>query len=345
MPDLCFELAEAPIGQHLFLQHCSSGSKRRGAGWEVMSSSGQSVAMPAAPRQATPHGASQLNKRLHAVRSSQHLAEPSTSSSPDTEAGPSQGFGGVLSAVKHHVPRLAAAVGDMLQPQGDTFNDHCVDQRVVNILTCAPFFAVGAHMLRRHKTPEGRNYAYSMLAVGGAATAYHISSGMPRRVFRKLDYYSIAVSSVFMMKALWPQKTWLKHGLRFTTLAIPFKPFVVSTAHTLAMQAEFARQAAKHKSIRPHFKLHTAAAAASAVAFALEDVLLERGFGHVHGIWHCLAAFGVATTGALVEHKEQLRLGLAAGGKGPGKTGMNLACHDSVGSLESLGVMKLKAEL
>ena len=187
---------------------------------------------------------------------------------------------------------------------------------------------------RRHQTFEGKQYAASMLAVGVAATAYHVSSGAPRRLFRKLDYYSIAASSSFMMKALWPHRPWVRHSVTAISLAIPFKPFVISLGHTLAMQAEYARQALRHEAVRPHFCMHTAAAAAGIVAFAVEDVLAERGFGHVHGLWHCLAAAGVATTGALVEHKERLRMDAAAAGTPKLRI---RAFHDSVASLDALG--------
>jgi hypothetical protein len=246
----------------------------------------------------------------------------------------------LLTGLTMHIPRLAASVGSMLQPQGDTHNDDTTGQRIVNIATSLPFFAIGANMLRKHRTPEGREYAYSMLAVGAAATLYHASSGKLRRIARKLDYWTIAASSTCMMKALFPEKPWIRRSLSASLLAVPFKPFVISTAHTVAMQAEFARQAVEHKSMRPHFKYHAAAALSGAVAFAVEDVLLERGMGHVHAIWHLLSAAAVATTGALVEHKEALRLCPVGSSAGSGLSTPVIKglrpCHDSVASFTGM---------
>jgi hypothetical protein len=137
------------------------------------------------------------------------------------------------------------------------------------------------------------------------------------------------------MKALWPDRKLLHHALHLSALAIPFKPFVLSTAHTLVMQAEFARQASAHAAVRPKLGRHLAAAAVGTAMFALEDVLAERGFGHVHALWHCLACASVASTGSLVRHKEQLRLAAGAGGGGGVKAALR-PCHDSVSSLRSL---------
>ena len=191
-------------------------------------------------------------------------------------------------------------------------------------------------MMRRYRTPEGREYGYSMIAVGAAATLYHASSGKLRRVARKLDYWTIAASSTCMMKALFPETPWIRRSLSASLLAVPFKPFVISTAHTVVMQAEFARQAATHKSVRPHFQRHAAAAFAGALAFAVEDALLEKGVDHVHAIWHLLSAAAVASTGSLVEHKESLRLDSVPGPMAtPVLKGLR-PCHDSVASFSGM---------
>lgn len=298
------------------------------------------LAAPSHPHRPQPahHGAMLLNQRLHLVKSPTDLGAWGASTRTQQQQQPSEGRNGVISALQEHVPRLAMSIGSKLHPQGDNaHNDDKFDQRLVNVVTSLPFLAVGANMLRRHQTPEGRQYAASMLSVGVVATAYHASSGQTRKILRKLDYWGIAASSSFMVKALWPHKRWLRHTLAVSSLAIPFNPLAVSTVHALVMQTEFARQAVKHKHVQSHFKLHAATAALGALAFAVEDVLLERGFGHAHGIWHCLAAAGVATTGSLIEHKEGLRL--QASDIASSKIRMR-SCHDSAVSLDSLAGRK-----
>lgn len=329
--NLVFELAEASLASHAMVLHqCAkhSPAQARTRGGDVAPSPPSPVSMqPYHPRP----GAAQLNTRLKSMDAPVHHLE---AWQEGEEAGSSSGSS-ILAGLQTHIPRLAASVGNLMQPQGDTRNDDCADQRFVNIVTSLPFLAVGVNMLKKHRSPEGREYAATMLAVGAAATLYHASSGKLRRICRKLDYWTIAVSSASMVKALHPNNPWIRRSISASLLAVPFKPFAVSAAHTLVMQAEFARQAAAHKSMRPHFQMHAAAAAAGAVAFAVEDVLLDRGFGHVHAIWHLLAAAGVASTGPLVEHKERQRMGGDIGGPPPLN---NLRpVHDSVASLDALG--------
>ena len=329
--NLVFELAEAPLASHAMVLHqCSKhgNPQVRARGGDTSLSAPLPISLqPYHPRP----GAVQLNTRLKPMDAPTHHLE---SWQDGEDAGASSGSK-ILTGLQTHIPRFAASMGNLLQPQGDTHNDDSSDQRIVNIVTSLPFLAVGANMLRKHRTPEGREYAASMLAVGAAATLYHASSGKLRRICRKLDYWTIAVSSASMVKALYPEKPWLRRSISASLLAVPFKPFAVSAAHTLAMQVEFARQASAHAAIRPHFKKHVVAAAAGAVAFAVEDVLLDKGFGHVHAIWHLLAAAGVASTGPLVEHKERLRLDGDFGGTAAIKHLRPV--HDSVASLNALG--------
>lgn len=333
MSNLVFELSELP-GQSMVVHHLSNPgqaqSRARVADAAALGSPHLALHPHPHPSRAGP-GAAQLNAQLRSLSAPDHIFEARASG----DAAPADE---VTSPLLTRLPRLAASMGSLLQPQGDTRNDDAPDHRAFNIATSLPFLAVGASMLRRHRTPEGREYAVSMLAVGAAATLYHASSGRIRRIARKLDYWTIAAASASMVKALHPHNPWLRRSVSASLLAVPFKPFAVSAAHTFAMQAEFARQAAAHEGMRGAFKLHAAAAAAGGLAFAVEDALLDRGYGHVHGLWHLLAAAGVATTGALVEHKERLRLD--GGGKPPGAGLAPLKglrpCHDSVASFGGL---------
>jgi len=183
-------------------------------------------------------------------------------------------------------------------------------QRVLNVVTSLPFFAVGIIMRRRLSSPEGKAYGNSMIAVGAAATMYHATSGSLRTLARKFDYYAIAHASGKMARAIWPQSTTVKNLEKASWLVTPFKPFFVSTGYALAMQAEFLRLGTKDDSLKPHLFGHGITAAAGIFAFSMEEILDEHiGFKHMHSLWHCLSAYGVYTVGKLVEYKEESRFG------------------------------------
>lgn len=211
-----------------------------------------------------------------------------------------------------HDKIIAAGVciRDRIQPQGDCPNDDSVGQRVLNVVTSLPFFAVGMIMKRRLSSPEGKAYGNSMLLVGAAATMYHATSGRLRTLARKFDYYAIAHASGKMTRALWPHSKTVKYIENASWFATPFKPFFVSTAYALAMQTEFLRLGTKDDSLKPHLFGHGITAAAGIFAFSMEEALDEHaGFKHMHSLWHCLSAYGVYTVGKLIEYKEASRFG------------------------------------
>ncbi|KAG7667158.1 hypothetical protein NADE_003044 [Nannochloris sp. 'desiccata'] len=342
--NLVFEVAEAGLpNQAMVLHNCAkyitSNQQARARGVNEASYQLTPAIPQPYPSSSTRHGAAQLNKQLKSMDAPTHHLQSWHDADEEATAFTSD-QSSLLTGLQLHIPRLAASVGSMMQPQGDTHNDDTTGQRLINIATSLPFFAIGANMLRRYRTPEGREYGYSILAVGAAATLYHASSGKLRRIARKLDYWTIAASSTCMMKALFPEKPWIRRSLSASLLAVPFKPFAISTAHTVAMQAEFARQAVEHEYMRPYFKYHAVAALTGVAAFAVEDILLERGMGHVHALWHLLSAAAVASTGALVEHKETLRIGRVDTITGDGLStpvinGLR-PCHDSVASFTGM---------
>jgi hypothetical protein len=147
--------------------------------------------MPALVRPHRPGAATHFSNHLRPVEAVDLLG--STHQTRET------GALSAASADRPWFPRLAAAVGSVLQPQGDTHNDNDPTQRLLNVLTSLPFLAVGANELRKRRTPEGRTHAMSLLAVGTVATAYHASSGESRLLWRKLDYWTIGVSSALMV--------------------------------------------------------------------------------------------------------------------------------------------------
>ena len=238
------------------------------------------------------------------------------------------------SSTASFVDRIAGAavsIRDNIQPQGDVHNDDTLTQRALNVVTSLPIIAIGYHLRKKVTSPEGISYANSMVAVGAAATAYHCSWGRFRTtVARKLDYYAISYSSAKLVRALWPGEV-TKKAERVMHCVTPFRPFWVSTACALAMQAEFVRLGVKNEALRPALRAHGAAAAISGGAFACEDVLAEHPRAgaagkHMHSLWHLASAYGLWTVGALVKHKEQMRA-FASGGS---------VLYDSAASLQDL---------
>jgi len=232
---------------------------------------------------------------------------------------------------KDRLAGAAVSIRDNIQPQGDVHNDDTLTQRALNVVTSLPIIAIGYHLRKKVTSPEGISYANSMVAVGAAATAYHCSWGRFRTtVARKLDYYAISYNCAKLVRVLWPGEA-TKKAERVMLCVTPFRPFWVSTACALAMQAEFVRLGVKNEALRPALRAHGAAAAISGVAFACEDVLAEHPRAgaagkHMHSLWHLAAAYGLWTVGALVKHKEQMRA-FASGGS---------VLYDSAASLRDL---------
>lgn len=225
------------------------------------------------------------------------------------------------------VASSAVSIRDHLQPQGDVHNDDTLTQRVLNIVTSLPIVALGWGLRGKLSSAEGRSYANSLVAVGVAATAYHCSWGKLRRTTRKADYWAISYSSGKLVRALWPGETTKKLETLMHCM-IPFRPFWVSTACALAMQAEFVRLGVKNEALRLPLKKHLGAAAFSGAAFGCEDVLAEKAgwIGrHTHSLWHLASAYGLKTVFDLVEYKEQMRGSLQTS-----------RVHDSAGSLYNL---------
>lgn len=60
---------------------------------------------------------------------------------------------------------------------------------------------------RERSSAEGVQFGASLLAVGVAATAYHVSSGRLRKHLRKLDYWSISLCTTAAVRAALPAKS------------------------------------------------------------------------------------------------------------------------------------------
>ena len=60
---------------------------------------------------------------------------------------------------------------------------------------------------RERSSAEGVQFGASLLGVGIAATAYHVSSGRLRKHLRKLDYWSISLCTTAAVRAALPAKS------------------------------------------------------------------------------------------------------------------------------------------
>jgi hypothetical protein len=147
-------------------------------------------------------------------------------------------------------------------------------------------------------------------------------------------------SSPVQTKALFADSPPLRRAASLSLLAVPFRPFAVSTANTVLMQAEFARQAAAHKAVRRDLRRHYAAAALGVAAFFGEDLLTHTGYsGFVHSAWHCLAAYSMFTLNGLLAHNERQLLQRQARAAAPATAAKPLRrpLHSSASSLPSYG--------
>lgn len=286
--------------------------------------------------------AARLNAQLGGVEQpSCALREAVVGSHDGASAGaaPAIGLGSRLGGLVLHV-------GEKMQPQGEAPGDATWHERTINVLTSLPFLGIGWTMHRQRLTPEGRHHARSMMAVGVAATVYHASSGRVRRWARKLDYYTIAYTSSTMLKCLYPDSPGVRRAANLSLLAVPFKPFAVSTAHTLVMQTEFARTATHSPAVRSDLKRHYTAAALGMAAFFSEDLVMDTGFGGLlHAAWHCLACYGCHTMNGLLANKERQTLQRALRRQSPGGDSaakpLRRTVHSSASSLPSYGGGKL----
>ncbi|KAL6765752.1 hypothetical protein V8C86DRAFT_2448947 [Haematococcus lacustris] len=206
----------------------------------------------------------------------------------------------VLGAVQ--LGGLISCTNQLLSPAGPGGCDHNPVERCANCVSSVPFLLVGAHAIEQRQTCAGKVWGASMCAVGAASINFHASKDQQRRHWaRRLDYWSIAMASNLMTRALYPDTP-----LAITVascLAVPFKPFLVSFANSAAMELKFLRRACQNKDLEQPQRLHAAAGVAGLAMFALEEFMPELPL--VHCAWHCLSATAVATVNHLMADTEQ----------------------------------------
>lgn len=202
---------------------------------------------------------------------------------------------------------MIAAVGSFVKPQGPGVCDCNGLERVLNVLTSLPFVAVGLATMRRRRTHPGKVYGASLIGVGMASMTFHSATGGFRTFARKLDYWTIAVSSALMSRAMFPKLSPLVWGLSLGLT--PFQPFATASVNTMAMEVEFLRRSNESLKLKPVQLMHAASSAGGMGLFYMQE-----GMPHVpctHSLWHCAAAVSCATTNGLLAEIEEKECGLA----------------------------------
>lgn len=202
-----------------------------------------------------------------------------------------------------NVAAMSAMVSSQLRPaETCAFDcDWSPSERWINMLTSLPYALVGMHMFRNTKRRGSKLYAASQVSVGAAAFAYHASKGRARVWCRRGDYWSIALGSIVMTNAVFPQ---MPRAVSVAGMAAtPFLPFVVSSANTMAMELEYLRRAVGNEHLRKDHLVHCLAGAAGLALFALDEI-----HPHIpccHAAWHALSCLSVTKTLPLIQDIER----------------------------------------
>eukprot|EP00878_Enallax_costatus_P005954 GHUV01006245.1.p1 GENE.GHUV01006245.1~~GHUV01006245.1.p1 ORF type:complete len:187 (+),score=43.09 GHUV01006245.1:2279-2839(+) len=141
-----------------------------------------------------------------------------------------------------------------------------------------------------------------MLGVCAASITFHVSSGKWRDLGRKLDYWTIALSSGLLTRALYPKLPPVATAASITLT--PFKPFLVSASNAMAMESKFLQRSFQNADLLGAQKLHSAACIAGMALFAVEDASVPH-VPLVHASWHCLSALGTAMVNYVLHDAEQ----------------------------------------
>lgn len=219
----------------------------------------------------------------------------------------SDGFGVGLGSKILSWGGMLAAVGSIVRPQGPGVCDCNGLERLMNIVTSLPFMFVGMGTVRRRRTSAGKVFGASLIGVGAASMTFHCAQGRFRTFARKLDYWTIAVSSALMSRALYPQISPLVWGLSLGLT--PFLPFATSSLNTCAMEFDFLRRANQNTKLKPAQQLHAVSSACGMGLFCMEEGMPQ--VPCTHSLWHCAAAVSVATTNGLLAEVEAKECGLA----------------------------------
>eukprot|EP00195_Chlamydomonas_chlamydogama_P004869 CAMPEP_0202901024 /NCGR_PEP_ID=MMETSP1392-20130828/12742_1 /ASSEMBLY_ACC=CAM_ASM_000868 /TAXON_ID=225041 /ORGANISM="Chlamydomonas chlamydogama, Strain SAG 11-48b" /LENGTH=273 /DNA_ID=CAMNT_0049587507 /DNA_START=202 /DNA_END=1023 /DNA_ORIENTATION=- len=200
-------------------------------------------------------------------------------------------FGGVI----------AAATTGLLSPTGPGGCDHNPLERCANCATSVPYVLCGVHAMKNRKTRAGRLWGASLVGVGAASCAFHASSGSIRPACRKLDFWSIAASSNIMLRSVFPGLPTAVTALGM--LATPFKPFLVSTINSTAMELKYLYRAHKNPKLKGAQMLHATTCLVGLSCFALEEFFPRAPL--IHSAWHIFSATAVGTVNHLIADVEE----------------------------------------
>ena len=195
--------------------------------------------------------------------------------------------------------------------------DHNRAERVANLITTVPYFALAARHAARARTPERRLYAAAMAGAGAGATLFHALDGPAKPAGRKADYWAIALAATAMGRLLFPGAMDARRLTAVSLAATPVHPLLVTGAHLVAMESEFRARARTDARVAASERVHLATSAVGVACFFLEDLRPSTPF--VHAAWHILSAASVFTTEGLVEGAEDWLLARRAGGGGGGR--------------------------
>ncbi|GIL43631.1 hypothetical protein Vafri_1323 [Volvox africanus] len=196
--------------------------------------------------------------------------------------------------------RILRAAGTRMRPQGPGENDKNLPERVLNVATCGMFFQAGGNIVRLCRSLSARRFGWAFLAVGVIATIYHSSWGRIRPLARKVDYYSIAMSSLLLRSAVvGPVPRWLTAAM---LAAIPFKPTFISSANFMAVEVRYLLLALSQRHLLAQWAAHTGMSVVATACFTLEDTLLLSWFPYTHAAFHTLSAAAFLTLPSALNH-------------------------------------------
>lgn len=199
---------------------------------------------------------------------------------------------------------VIAALGSFVSPKGPGMSDYNARERIANVLTSIPFVFVGCHTMKKRQTANGKLYGASLMGVGAASMTFHASRGRMRSIARKMDYWTIALSTACMNRAVFPHVHPLVWSLGI--LFIPFRPFAVSSANTSAMEVEYLRRARKNPDLRPAQLIHSSTCGLGLGCFCCEERAPKTPL--LHAVWHLTACLSCATTNGLLADVERSQL-------------------------------------
>eukprot|EP00850_Spirogloea_muscicola_P004512 SM000019S05056 [mRNA] locus=s19:730505:731210:+ [translate_table: standard] len=138
-------------------------------------------------------------------------------------------------------------------------------------------------------------YANSLVGVGLASTAYHVSRGKLRKYFRWGDYAMIAACTMCLSRVLKNDHP----ALMATSAAVlPLQPVLVIAAHMGLMEVTFARRVLADRKLTRTYLAHASSSILGGAFFLADELFPEHPY--MHAGWHIAAALGIHTANKLL---------------------------------------------